>query len=81
MSNPVIKFLELHQETTFSTKTIAKRLNINRPKVNYYKKLEFEKAKSEKRDIRFTFPKPISVGSNKYKNNINLIKYNQVKST
>ena len=75
MSNPLIDFLKLHKDTIFSTRTLSKKIQIKRTKVNYYKNLEIKNAKSEERDSRFVSPKPISVGSRKYY--LDLLKYNE----
>ena len=73
-SNPLVEFLELNKGTTYSNKTIAKRIKLSRPKVTYYKNLEIDNAKTEGRESKFICPKPITVGSGKYK--LDLLKYN-----
>lgn len=72
--NPLVEFLKLNKGTTYSTKTIAKRLKLKRPKLTYYKNLEFDNSKNQRRESRLICPKPITVGSGKYK--LDLLKYN-----
>lgn len=74
MVNPLIEYLEQNDNSIFSCKTLAKRLKVKKPKINYYKQLEINSAKSEKRSVRFICPAPITVGS--LKNELNLLKYN-----
>jgi len=74
MVNPLIEYLEQNDNSIFSCKTLAKRLKVKRPKINYYKQIEINNAKSEKRHVRFICPDPIIVGS--LKNKLDLLKYN-----
>jgi len=77
MDNPVVIYLKKNNNSIYSVKTLAKRLQLSIKKINYYCKLEESTAVYENREPEFKRPKPLEVGSNHFK--LNIVKFNHLK--